>query len=120
MSADPTIRFVLEISVSDIERFKELVTTCVEISNAEPGTLMYHWYVDEASSTARLVEAYASVDAVLTHARGAVFTEVGPELLKVCTFVKMDAFGDVGKLKDGPSFWPTTYWGEPFAALQPR
>ena len=120
MSADSTIRFVLEISVSDIERFKELVATCVEISNAEPGTLMYHWYLDESSSTARLVEAYASVDAVLTHARGAVFTEVGPELLKVCNFVKMDAFGDVGKLKDGPSFWPTTYWGEPFAALQPR
>ncbi len=120
MASDSTIRFVLEISVSDIERFKALVATCVEISNNEPGTLMYHWYVDEETSTARLVEAYASVDAVLAHAKGPVFTEVGPELLKVCTFLHMDAFGDVGKLRNGPDFWPTTYWGTPFAALEPR
>ncbi len=119
MTTDTTIRFVLEISVNDIARFKELVAKCVEISSDEPGTLMYSWYLDEAASTARLVEAYKDVAAVLAHARGPVFTEVGPELLTVCTFVKMDAFGDVGKLKDGPSFWPTTYWGTPFSALAP-
>ena len=120
MSDDPTIRFVLEISVNNIERFKELVATCVEISNAEPGTLMYHWYINEATSTARLVEAYESVEAVLAHTKGPVFTEVGPELLATCTFVKMDAYGDVGRLAEGPSFWPTTSWGAPFAALNPR
>ncbi len=120
MTTDTTIRFVLEISVSDISRFKDLVAKCVEISNTEPGTLMYSWYLDEETSTARLVEAYRDVAAVLAHARGAVFTEVGPELLQACTFVKMDAFGDVGKLSDGPSFWPTTYWGTPFSALGAR
>jgi quinol monooxygenase YgiN len=120
MSAPSTIRFVLEIAVSDLERFRELVAKCVEISSGEPGTLMYDWYIDESTSSARLVEAYASVEAVLAHARGPVFTEVGPELLEVCTFVKMDAFGDVGTLSDGPAFWPTTYWGTPFAALENR
>ena len=60
---------------------------------------------------------YDSVDAVLAHARGPVFTEVGPEMLETCTFVSMEAFGDTGRLSDGPQLWPTTYWGRPFGQL---
>ena len=117
MQPSPPIRFVVTIQVHDVDRFRALVARCVDVSRAEPGTLHYDWFLDEATGAARLVEAYASVDAVLAHARGPVFTDVGPELLETCTFVSMDAFGDTGPLGEAAQFWPTTYWGTPFAEL---
>ena len=117
MQPSPAIRFVVRIQVHDIDRFKQTVARCVEISRTEQGTLHYDWFLDEATGEARLVEAYQSVEAVMTHARGPVFTDVGPTLLETCTFVSMDAFGDTGKLGDGAQFWPSTYWGTPFAEL---
>lgn len=117
MAEDHGVRFVISITVHDVPGFTEAVKRCAEISAGEPGTLIYDWYLDAEAGTARLYEAYDSVASVLAHASGPVFTEVGPELIATCTFDHMDAFGDVGKLKDGPTFWPTTFWGEPFAAL---
>jgi quinol monooxygenase YgiN len=117
MQPSPAIRFVITIQVHDIERFTSLVARCVEISRTEPGTLHYDWFLHEATGEARLVEAYASVEAVRAHTRGPVFTDVGPELLRTCTFVGMDAFGDTGSLGDGPQGWASTYWGAPFAEL---
>jgi len=117
MQPSPAIRFVVQIQVHDIDAFKDAVARAVAISRAEPDTLHYDWFLDEASGAARLVEAYRSVEAVLAHSRGAVFTEVGPEMLQTCTFVSMDAFGDTGKLGEGAQFWPSTYWGTPFASL---
>ena len=40
------LRFVIEIEVTDIERFKEIAEKCVEFSRTEPGTLLYDWYID--------------------------------------------------------------------------
>jgi quinol monooxygenase YgiN len=117
MQPSPAIRFVVQIQVHDAERFRACVARAVEVSRTEPGTLHYDWFLDEAGGTARLVEAYDSVAAVLAHAQGPVFTEIGPEMLETCTFVSMDAFGDTGRLAEGPQFWPSTYWGTPFAQL---
>ncbi len=117
MPPSPAVRFVVRIRVHDIEGFTACVARCLALSRAEPGTLHYDWFLDEASGEARLVEGYESVEAVLAHARGPVFTDVGPEMLRTCTFVSMDAFGDTGALAEGPQLWPTTFWGEPFGTL---
>ncbi len=117
MDTSRHVRFVIEINVSNIPGFLNAVNRCVEISRTEPGTLVYDWYLNEESGEARLYEAYDSIESVLTHAAGPVFTEVGPELLTTCTFVRMDAFGDVGDLAERGTYWPTTFWGTPFSAL---
>lgn len=117
MSASTEVRFVIEIQVHDLEGFKEAVERCVDLSREEPGTLRYDWFLDEQAGAARLVESYESVDAVIAHAKGPVFTDVGPALLATCTFVSMDAFGDTGQLAAGAQFWPSTYWGLPFSSL---
>ncbi len=118
MSAASEVRFVIEIQVHDVPGFKEAVERCVELSRDEPGTLRYDWFLDEEAGSARLVESYESVDAVLAHARGPVFSEAGPLLLETCTFVAMDAYGDAGRLATGTQFWPSTYWGAPFSSLE--
>jgi len=112
------LRFVLQIEVLDVPRFKELVAECLVISRSEPGTLLYDWYLDEERGLARLYEAYESIDALRAHGSGRVFTEVGPKLLEVCRFTNIDAYGDFGGMSGGPTFAPTTWWGPPFAGLQ--
>ena len=111
------VRFVIDIEIADPARFKELVLECVEISRQEPGTLVYDWYIDETGTKGRLYEAYESMDALRTHTRGRVFSEVGPVLMEVCTFTHVDAFGDLGSPGTRAPLWPTTYWGIPFAAV---
>ena len=115
MRSDEEVRFVIEIEVSDVERFKAIAAECTAVSREEPGTLVYDWYLDEATGRARLYEAYESVDAVRVHSAGRVFTEVGLPLMEVCTFVHVDCFGDVGDLL-AASFWPTTAWGSAFVS----
>jgi quinol monooxygenase YgiN len=117
MRSDEEVRFVIDIEVKDVERFKQVVQACVEVTRKEPGTLVYDWYLDEENGRARLYEAYESIDAVKVHAAGPVFTDVGLPLMEISNFVHMDAFGDVGELLKQP-FWPTTVWGKPFAALK--
>ncbi len=117
MRQSAAIRCVLQIHVHDLDAFRTAVAACCAISSTEPGTLYYDWFLDEATGDARLVEGYDSYDALVAHASGPVFTEIGPELLKTCTFVHMDAYGDTEKLASGPQFWPSTYWGQSVAGL---
>lgn len=117
MRSDEEVRFVIDIEVLDVKRFKDVVQKCVEVSRNEPGTLVYDWYIDEENGRARLYEAYESLDAVKAHAAGPVFSDVGLPLMELAKFVHMDAFGDVGDFLQRP-FWPTTIWGPPFAALK--
>ena len=117
MRTNEEVRFVIEIEVTDVARFKETVARCVEVSRTEPGTLLYDWYLDEAAGTARLYEAYESLDALRTHAKGPVSTDVGVPLGECSRFIHVDAFGDLGDMTERPTFWPTTFWGAPFASL---
>jgi hypothetical protein len=57
------------------------------------------------------------MDALRTHTKGPVFSEVGPKLMEVCKFAHVDAFGDLEAQASRPPLWPTTYWGMPFAAV---
>ena len=120
MSDSAQIRFVFHIEVTDLDVFRSCVDECCAISSTEPGTQVYDWYVDEAAMTARLYEAYDSVDAVIAHAAGAVFTEVGPRLLTSCRFISGDCFGDARRLAEGPQLLPVTYFGTPIAGLSGR
>jgi len=117
MRAHEELRFVIDIEITDSVRFQELVLQCVEISRQELGTLVYDWYIDEEGTKGRLYEAYESMDALRTHTKGRVFSDVGPQLMEVCTFVNVDAFGELGAQTSRPPLWPTTFWGRPFAAV---
>lgn len=111
------LRLVLDIDVTDPDRFKELAAECVVISRAEPGTLIYDWYYDDETNTARLYEVYESPEALAAHASGRVFSEVAPKLIETCSFRGIEAFGDPETLKSAEIVGPTKLWGLPFVAL---
>ena len=118
MAGSSEIRFVFEIEVTDVDVFTAAVAECCAVSETEPGTLIYDWYLDTDSSTAHLYEAYSSVDAVIAHAAGPVFTEIGPRLLTSCRFVSGRCFGDAGRLAEGPQLLPVTYLGAAIAGMR--
>ena len=120
MGRSDEVRFVFEIEVTDAHAFRAAVEECCAISSEEPGTLTYDWYFNPESGAARLYESYASVDAVLAHTAGRVFTEIGPRLLQSCRFISGDCFGEAHRLAESTQLLPVTYYGLPFSGLNPR
>ena len=55
-----------------------MATEMAAASRAEPGTLMYDWYVNEDGTSGVLLEQYASQKALGDHVAGPVFTEIAP------------------------------------------
>jgi quinol monooxygenase YgiN len=118
MRGREAIRFVIDIEVTDTERFRALTEEAVAITREEDGVPVYDWYLDEEGGRARLYEAYESLDALEAHVAGPVFSEVGPRLLETCRFVTVEAYGDVPEaMRAGPTLAPTTWWGGPVAAV---
>ena len=60
---------VNELSVKDgaLETFKELMEEMVSGTSAEPGTLVYEWYISRDGGTVHVFEIYADSEAVVAH-----------------------------------------------------
>jgi quinol monooxygenase YgiN len=112
------VRFVIRFEIVDLARFREMAEAMVAVSREEPGTVVYDWYLDEATNTGTLYEAYASSEALREHGRGAVFTELAPRYADAVKVVKVDAFGTAEGLPRRDALGaPTTWWGAPIAAV---
>ena len=107
---------MIDFEVTDLDTFRAAVLDAVAVSAGEPGTLLYDWYIDEESGRARLYEAYDSVESIMAHAEGKVFSEVGPVLFGCCKVIHIDAYGDAEAQKIAEMLGPVTLWGKPFAA----
>lgn len=116
MRTSAELRFVIDFEVTDEEGFRSVVRDAVEVSAAEPGTLLYDWYIDPSGTRARLYEAYESEAAIIAHGEGPVFTELAPRLLASSRITHIDAYGDPEVMKVAEILGPVTHWGEPFAA----
>ncbi len=117
MRSSEELRFVIDFEVTDLATFRKAVADAVEVSRGAPGTLLYDWYIDDASGHARLYEAYESADAITAHAEGKVFTEIGPVLFSCSKVTHIDAYGDPEVQKVAELLGPITLWGKPFEAL---
>lgn len=112
------IRFVIKFEVLDADRFRTMSEAMVAVSRAEPGTVVYDWYLDDARTTGVLYEAYASRDALDAHTAGAVFTELAPQYLDALRVISVDAFGAAPGLDRRDVLGaPTTWWDAPIAAV---
>ena len=73
-----------------------MATEMAAASRAEPGTLMYDWYVNEDGTSGVLFEQYASQKALGDHVAGPVFTEIAPRYRGVARSQKVEMFGADG------------------------
>ena len=104
-------------SFEDREQFEAMATEMASASRAEPGTLMYDWYVNEDGTSGVLLEQYASQKALGDHVAGPVFTEIAPRYRGVARAQKVEMFGADGMERADVLKATTTWWGEPVAAV---
>ena len=112
------VRFVVRFEVLDADRFCDMAEQMVAVSRAEPGTLVYDWYLDEPAHMGVLYEAYASMDALDAHSKGAVFTDIAPRFFDAIRVAAVDVYGAADGLEQRDVLGaPTTWWGASIAAV---
>ena len=111
------VTVLVKWEIRDRDGFVAMATGMAEASRAEPGTLMYDWYIDEATETGGLLEMYASKQALDEHVAGPVFAEIAPRHRGVAKAIAVEMFGAHGMDQSDILRAPTTWWGEPVAAV---
>jgi quinol monooxygenase YgiN len=66
------VSWLLELAVKpgELDNFKTLVNEMTESTEAEPGTLMYEWSINEDGSVVHLYERFADSGAAVGHLSG--------------------------------------------------
>jgi len=92
------VYLVVEATIHDgqLEAFQSVAKEMIAGSQAEAGTLGYEWYFSSDHKRCRLLESYASADALLAHFNGPVVQELVPKLLQHATLDRFEAYGDPG------------------------
>lgn len=108
---------ILRWDVSDPDGFRAMAEEMAAASREEPGTLIYDWYLDEATGQGVLYEAYPSFEALMAHVQGPVFTEIAPRHRGVARPASAEVLGGDGMDRVDLLKAPTTWWGEPIAAV---
>jgi quinol monooxygenase YgiN len=88
--------FLIDLAIRE-GKFEDFVTT-VRLMTAgtakEPGALGYEWFLSNVRSSCRLLETYASAEAVQAHLAGPVVRELVPKLLAFATISRFGVYGD--------------------------
>lgn len=111
------VTVIVKWEVRDRDGFVAMATEMAAASKAEPGTLIYDWYIDEATGIGGLLEMYTSPAALDEHVAGPVFTEIAPRHRGVAKAIAVEMFGAEGMERSDILRAPTTWWGEPIAAV---
>ena len=92
------VHILVEATIHDgqLEAFQSVAREMIAGSQAEAGTLGYEWYLSSDQKQCRLLESYASAEAVLAHFNGLVVQEMVPRLLQHATLDRFEAYGDPG------------------------
>jgi quinol monooxygenase YgiN len=97
MSLKP-IRLVVDIDINEgkFDEFEAIVKRMAEVSAQEPGTLGYHFLLNEDRTRCRLVEGYVDEAAIAAHFDGPAVKEWVPKLVQVAIPSRMEIYGDPG------------------------
>jgi len=92
------IRLLVELEIQDgkFAEFEAVAKQLVAVSEQEPGTLNFKFYLSGDSRRARLVEGYADQAAITAHFQGAAVQQFVPQLLQFCTSTRLEFYGDPG------------------------
>lgn len=67
MSSNISWNLQVSIRQGRFDDFKSLMHEMIESTRAEPGALVYEWFLNEDKDTCHLYERYADSDSVMTH-----------------------------------------------------
>lgn len=93
-----TVRFIVSFTIdagSD-ERFEAVSREMTSLTQTEPGTLAYDWYMSGDRRQCRLYESYTDGKAVVAHLAGPVVQQLVPKLLEVSKLSGFEVYGNPG------------------------
>jgi quinol monooxygenase YgiN len=95
------VSWIFEVAVrpGKIDAFRTLMEEMVESTRAEPGALVYEWFVSDDGAVVLLYERYADSAAVLTHSEAfqAKFAERFLDLVDPTKFTVLGTLSDEAK-----------------------
>jgi quinol monooxygenase YgiN len=96
--AKGTVRFMVDFTIADgkFETFERISKEMIAVSQNEPGTLAYDWYLSADRMRCRLYESYIDGDAVLAHLSGPAVQTFVPQLLETSKLTGFEVYGDPG------------------------
>lgn len=96
--SEHTVHFVVDLTINEgkLDVFESLAQTMIAVTQKEPGTMAYDWYLSSDRKRCRLVETYANQDAALAHMTGPAVKELVPKLITVCSVNGFEVYGDPG------------------------
>ena len=100
---DSAVHLMVELSIDDgkLQTFQDIATEMIAGSCQEPGTLRYEWYLRSDRKLCRVLETYASAEAMLAHLNGPVTRQLIPKLIDHAMLDRIEVYGDVGpKVKE--------------------
>ena len=92
------IRVVIDFLIAEgkLTEFEAVANEMVAVSEAEPGTLAYHFLLSADRTRGRLVEGYADADAITAHFNGRAVLELVPKLVQFGSPTRMEVYGNPG------------------------
>ena len=96
--ATDRIRLLVELNIHEgkLPEVESLARQMVAVSEAEPGTLGYHFLLSGDRTRCRLIEGYIDANAITAHFNGPAVQKLVPQLLQVATVTRMEIYGDPG------------------------
>ena len=92
------IRLLVDLDIHEgkFADFEAIVKKMVAVSEQEPGTIAYHFVLNDDRRRCRLVEGYTDVAAIAAHFAGPAVQQLVPQMMQVATPTRMEIYGDPG------------------------
>ena len=112
------VSWVFEVAVKPgkIDAFRTLMEEMVESTRAEPGAVVYEWFVSDDESVVILYERYADSAAVLTHS-AAFQAKFAGRFLELVDPVKFTVLGTLNDEAKAALSRPGRVFLEPFGGF---
>ena len=92
------VRLLVDLNIHEgkFAEFEAIAKRMAAVSEAEPGTLGYHFYLSADRTRCRLVEGYTDAASITAHFNGPAVQQFVPQMLQVASPVRMEIYGDPG------------------------
>jgi quinol monooxygenase YgiN len=92
------VHLLVESTIHDgqFEAFEGVAREMSAGSQAEAGTLGYEFYLSSDRKRCRLLESYATAEALLAHFDGVVVQQLVPKMLQHVTIDRFEVYGNPG------------------------
>lgn len=96
MSKQVLVNVSWTIPDGKLEAFLTIAREIVEVTQKEPGTLGFEWYMSGDGKRCQMIETYVDADALLAHLVDPAMQECAPKLMATASVSGVQVYGEPG------------------------